>query len=342
MILLADSGSTKVHWCLLTASGQCSDVFTDGINPLFQTTIAMQNSISNQLLPQIAPLLWAGNLTHVFFYGAGCTPEKKVFVQKALEMVFKKAEVHVESDMLGAARGLLGHNPGVACILGTGSGSCFYDGQQIEWAVPSLGYILGDEGSAAVLGKRLVGDLLKNPEASPLNGANGLRRKGYEDLKELFFKEQETSMADIIEKVYRQPFPNRFLAKLSKFCADHIDDPRIHDLVYDHFVQFIRRNLVQYFHKINDHMVNDQMVNDPYGEADRMNEVNKEIVNDQMVNDQMVNANGVGFVGSVAYYYRPILEEAMKAEKIPLGTILKDPIEGLKEYHKDAIIPTTE
>ena len=80
MILIADSGSTKVHWCLVTASGQCSDVFTDGINPLFQTTIAMQNSISNQLLPQIAPLLWAGTLTHVFFYGAGCTPEKKGFV----------------------------------------------------------------------------------------------------------------------------------------------------------------------------------------------------------------------------------------------------------------------
>ena len=316
MILIADSGSTKVHWCLLTASGQCSDVFTDGINPLFQTTIAMQNSISNQLLPQISTLLWAGTLTHVFFYGAGCTPEKKVFVQKALEAVFRKAEVHVESDMLGAARGLLGHNAGVACILGTGSGSCFYDGEKIAWAVPSLGYILGDEGSAAVLGKRLVGDLLKNPEVSPLNGENGLRRKGYEDLKELFFKEQETSMADIIEKVYRQPFPNRFLAKLSRFCADHIDDPRIRALVYDHFVQFIRRNLKQYFAK------------------------NEKMVNDQMVNEKMVNA--VGFVGSIAYYYRPILEEAMAAEGIPVGTILQDPVEGLKEYHKSAVVPTTE
>lgn len=295
MILIADSGSTKVHWCLLTASGQCSDVFTDGINPLFQTTIAMQNSISNQLLPQIAPLLWAGTLTHIFFYGAGCTPEKKIFVQKALETVFKKAEVHVESDMLGAARGLLGHNSGVACILGTGSGSCFYDGEKIDWCVPSLGYILGDEGSAAVLGKRLVGDLLKNQLG--------------DDLKELFFKEYETSMADIIEKVYRQPFPNRFLAKLSKFCADHIDDPRIHDLVYDHFVQFIRRNLVQYFQKSN---------------------------------DQISNANGVGFVGSIAYYYKPILEEAMRAEKLPLGMVLKDPIDGLKEYHRSAIVPTTE
>lgn len=302
MILIADSGSTKVHWCLLTASGQCSDVFTDGINPLFQTTIAMQNSISNQLLPQISSLLWAGTLTHVFFYGAGCTPEKKVFVQKALEAVFKKAEVHVESDMLGAARGLLGHNAGVACILGTGSGSCFYDGEKIAWAVPSLGYILGDEGSAAVLGKRLVGDLLKNQLG--------------DDLKEAFFKEYETSMADIIEKVYRQPFPNRFLAKLSRFCADHMDDPRIRALVYDHFVQFIRRNLKQYFAK------------------------NEKMPNDQMVNEKMVNA--VGFVGSIAYYYRPILEEAMAAEGIPVGTILQDPVEGLKEYHKSAVVPTTE
>ena len=301
MVLLADSGSTKVHWCLVTASGQCSDVFTDGINPLFQTTIAMQNSISNQLLPQIAPLLWAGTLTHVFFYGAGCTPEKKVFVQRALEAVFKKAEVTVESDMLGAARGLLGRKEGVACILGTGSGSCFYDGESIAWSVPSLGYILGDEGSAAVLGKRLVGDLLKNQLDVPSDGETGLRRKGYEDLKELFFKEYETSMADIIEHVYRQPFPNRFLAKLSRFCADHIDDPRIHDLVYDHFVQFIRRNLVQY-----------------------------------------KASSPIGFVGSIAYYYKPILEEAMKAENLPMGTILKDPIEGLKEYHKDVIVPTTE
>ena len=319
MILLADSGSTKVHWCLVTASGQATDVRTDGINPLFQTSDAMRNCISNQLLPQIAPLLWAGTLTHIFFSGAGCTPEKKVFVQRALEGVFKKAEVVVESDMLGAARGLLGHEQGVACILGTGSGSCFYNGENIEWAVPSLGYILGDEGSAAVLGKRLVGDLLKNPEVSPLNGENGLRRKGYEDLKELFFKEQDTSMADIIERVYRQPFPNRFLAKLSRFCADHIDDERIHNLVYDHFLQFIRRNLKQYFEK-----------NNPYSEADRSTGGRLEMV------------NGVGFVGSVAYYYRPVLEEAMQAEGLPVGTILQDPIEGLKQYHKDIIKPTTE
>lgn len=287
MILIADSGSTKVHWCLMTASGQSSDVRTDGINPVFQTVEQIQTCLTDQLLPQLAKWLWAGTITHVFFYGAGCTPEKKVLVEQALSAVFKKAEVFVASDMLGAARGLLGHKAGVACILGTGSGSCFYNGNTIEWSVPSLGFILGDEGSGAVLGKRLVGDLLKNQLG--------------DDLKEAFFKEFETSMADIIDKVYRQPLPNRFLAKLSKFCADHIDNPRIHALVYDHFVQFIRRNLVQY------------------------------------KTDQPI-----GFVGSIAYYYRPILEEAMKAEHLPLGTILKDPIEGLKEYHKDVIKPTTE
>lgn len=287
MILIADSGSTKVHWCLMTASGQSSDVRTDGINPVFQTVEQIQTCLTDQLLPQLAKWLWAGTITHVFFYGAGCTPEKKVLVEQALSAVFKKAEVFVASDMLGAARGLLGHKAGVACILGTGSGSCFYNGETIEWCVPSLGFILGDEGSGAVLGKRLVGDLLKNQLG--------------DDLKESFFAEYETSMADIIDKVYRQPLPNRFLAKLSKFCADHIDDPRIHALVYDHFVQFIRRNLVQY-------------------KTDRP----------------------IGFVGSIAYYYKPILEEALQAEGLPIGIILQDPIEGLKAYHKDYVRPTLE
>lgn len=286
MILIADSGSTKVHWCLLTASGQQTDVRTDGINPVLQPYETICDTISNQLLPQIGRLLWAGTVTNVFFYGAGCTPEKKGLVKQALESVFKKAEVVVESDMLGAARGLLGHQSGVACILGTGSGSCWYNGETIEWSVPSLGYILGDEGSGATLGKRLVGDLLKNQLG--------------EDLKELFFKEMGTSMADIIEHVYRQPFANRYLASLSRFCANHIDDARIHALVYEHFVSFIHRNLKQY------------------------------------------KASTYSFVGSIAYYYRPILEEAMRNEGLEVSAVLQDPIEGLKAYHRSALRPTTE
>ena len=279
MILLADSGSTKVHWCLVTASGQCSDVFTDGINPLFQTTIAMQNSISNQLLPQIAPLLWAGTLTHVFFYGAGCTPEKKVFVQRALEAVFKKATVSVESDMLGAARGLLGREAGVACILGTGSGSCCYNGENIEWCVPSLGYVLGDEGSAAVLGKRLVGDLLKNQLG--------------DDLKEAFFAEYGTSMADIIENVYRQPLPNRYIAGFAPFVYEKRAVPEVHKLIIQCFSEFFTRNVISY-HK-------------PW--------------------------MPVHFVGSLADNFADELKETAEALGMTIGKIETSPMRGLIDYH---------
>lgn len=284
MILIADSGSTKVHWCLMTANGQTSEFVTDGINPMFQTSHAMQNSIINQLLPQISHLLWAGTVTHIYFYGAGCTPEKKVFVKQALEAVFRKAEAIVESDMVGAARGLLLHQPGVACILGTGSGSCYYNGESIEWCVPSLGYILGDEGSGATLGKRLVSDLLKNQLG--------------DDLKQKFLTQYDITMGDILEKVYRQPFPNRYLASLSKFCAENLDDERIHALVTAHFDEFIRRNVVQYKQQV------------------------------------------VSFAGSIAYHYRPILEEVVSRYGLQLGTIMQDPIEGLIKYHQNDVIPT--
>lgn len=291
MILIADSGSTKVHWCLMAANGHTAEFITDGINPLFQTSDAMRNSICNQLLPQMASMLWAGTVSHVFFYGAGCTPEKSPFVEKAIESVFKKAKVFVASDMLGATRGLLGHEKGVACILGTGSNSCLYDGEQIIKNVPSLGFILGDEGSAATLGKRLVSDLLKNQLG--------------DDLKERFLSQYAINQADVIEHVYRQPFPNRWLANLARFCAENIDDPRIHDLVYDHFAQFVKRNISQYY------TTEDQKQSMP-----------------------------VGFVGSIAFYYRPVLEQVMSDYGFRVGQILQDPILGLVEYHRGDVVPT--
>lgn len=291
MILIADSGSTKVHWCLMAANGHTAEFITDGINPLFQTSDAMRNSICNQLLPQMASMLWAGTVSHVFFYGAGCTPEKSPFVEKAIESVFKKAKVFVASDMLGATRGLLGHEKGVACILGTGSNSCLYDGEQIVKNVPSLGFILGDEGSAATLGKRLVSDLLKNQLG--------------DDLKERFLSQYAINQADVIEHVYRQPFPNRWLANLARFCAENIDDPRIHDLVYDHFAQFVKRNISQYY-----------------------------------TNEEQKQSMPVGFVGSIAFYYRPVLEQVMNDYGFRVGQILQDPIQGLVEYHRGDVVPT--
>lgn len=291
MILLADSGSTKAHWCLMAANGHKAEFMTDGINPLFQTSDAMRNSICNQLLPQMASMLWAGTITHVFFYGAGCTPEKAPFVKQAIEGVFKKATVEVASDMVGAARGLLGRRKGVACILGTGSNSCLYDGEKIVWNVPSLGFILGDEGSAATLGKRLVSDLLKNQLG--------------EDLKERFLTQYDITQADIIEHVYRQPFPNRWLANLARFCADNIEDKRIYNLVYDHFAQFVTRNVAQYY----------------------TTEAKKESM-------------PVGFVGSVAYYYKSVLEQVMGDYGFTMGQVLQDPVQGLAEYHRGDVVPT--
>lgn len=291
MILIADSGSTKVHWCLMAANGHTAEFITDGINPLFQTSDAMRNSICNQLLPQMASMLWAGTVSHVFFYGAGCTPEKSPFVEKAIESVFKKAKVFVASDMLGATRGLLGQEKGVACILGTGSNSCLYDGEQIIKNVPSLGFILGDEGSAATLGKRLVSDLLKNQLG--------------DDLKERFLSQYAINQADVIEHVYRQPFPNRWLANLARFCAENIDDPRIHDLVYDHFAQFVKRNISQYY-----------------------------------TTEEQKQSMPVGFVGSIAFYYRPVLEQVMSDYGFRVGQILQDPIPGLVEYHRGDVVPT--
>ena len=285
MVLLCDAGSTKAHWCLMAANGHTEEVYTDGINPMFQTHVAMRQSISNQLLPEIGPSLWAGTLTHIFFYGAGCTPEKIPFVEQALQEIFKKAEIHVGSDMLGAARGLLEHEAGVACILGTGSGSCYYDGEKIAWNVPSLGYILGDEGSGAVMGKRLIGDILKNQLG--------------EELKEQFMSEMELTVPEIFEKVYRQAFPNRFLASLNTFCEKHIENPIMHDFVYRCLDDFVSRNVVQY-------------------------PEDKE----------------VGFVGSIAFIYKDILEEVMQAHGRKMGRITRDPIEGLGRYHKPDCVPT--
>ncbi|MCQ2312486.1 MAG: ATPase [Paludibacteraceae bacterium] len=283
MILLADSGSTKTHWALMTANGHSQDFYTAGINPVLQSPELIQQTIDH-LLTQIGSLLWAGTITNVFFYGAGCTPEKKGLMRELLAKVFKKAQVQVESDMLGAARGLLQREQGIACILGTGSGSCFYDGEQIAATVPSLGFILGDEGSGATLGKRLVSDALKNQ--LPM------------ELKEALLKEYNITQADVIDRVYRQPMPNRFLAELSQFCARHIEQPAIRQLVYDHFDSFVKRNLLQY-------------------------EMKK-----------------VSFVGSIAFYYKDILEVVLLDNGLTLGTIMKDPIEGLKTYHQSDLVPT--
>ena len=231
MILIADSGSTKTDWHYVDSGDNAqSDSFsTQGINPFHQNDNVIHKIIQDELLPQLD--LQEGDDLTVYFYGAGCTPETAPRLKAILEQDLAcKAEVN--SDLLGAAHALLGNNSGVACILGTGSNSCYYDGHKILKNVSPLGYILGDEGSAAYIGKRLVGDMLKNQFS--------------QDLTDLFYTETQQTGASIIEKTYRQPLPNRFLGEISQFCQHHRDNDEIHSFLINCFKQFFVRNIKSY------------------------------------------------------------------------------------------------
>lgn len=219
MILIADSGSTKTDWCVVENGQPIQQISTKGINPFFQSEEEISNEIATSLLPQLK----TNALDAVYFYGAGCGfPDKIAMVHRAITKHLQiKREVEVNTDMLAVAHGLCQHEAGIACIMGTGSNSCYYDGKQIVSNVSPLGFILGDEGSGAVLGKLLVGDILKN-QMTP-------------ELKEKFLKQFGLTPADIIDHVYRKPFPNRFLASLSPFLAQNIDEPCIHALVLGSF-----------------------------------------------------------------------------------------------------------
>ncbi|WP_288160101.1 ATPase, partial [Bacteroides acidifaciens] len=232
MILIADSGSTKTDWCIVSNGTPVKRTGTKGINPFFQSKEEIQQELTHSLLPQLPE----GTINSVFFYGAGCTPERAPFLRRAIaDSLPVIGNIKANSDMLAAARGLCGHEAGIACILGTGSNSCFYNGEEIVNNISPLGFILGDEGSGAVLGKLLVGDILKN-QLPPA-------------IKEAFLKQFGLTAPEIIDRVYRQPFPNRFLASLSPFLAQHLEEPAIRSLVLNSFIAFLRRNVMQYDYK---------------------------------------------------------------------------------------------
>lgn len=229
MILLADSGSTKTDWGLVENGKLVKRLRTSGMNPFQMSEEAITEEIKTHLVPELPGTV----LDEVHFYGAGCTKEKQPIVERALRANLTiNGECEVASDMLGAARGICGHKPGIACILGTGSNSCSYDGKNLVKNVSPLGFILGDEGSGAVLGKLLVGDVLKNqmPEA----------------ITKRFFEKYKLTSAEIIDSVYRQPKPNTFLASFVPFLEENIDEPKIYNLVKESFHSFLRRNVMQY------------------------------------------------------------------------------------------------
>ena len=280
MMLIADSGSTKTDWCVILDNTPIKRIGTKGLNPFFQSEEEIQQELTHSLLPQLPE----GTIDSVYFYGAGCTPEKAPTLRRAIaDSLPIVGNIKAYSDMLAAARGRCGREAGITCILGTGSNSCFYDGKEIVNHISPLGFILGDEGSGAVLGKLLVGDILKN-QLSPA-------------IKEAFLKQFDLTVPEIIDRVYRQPFPNRFLASLSPFIAQHLEEPGIRQLVLGSFIAFLRRNVMQYDY----------------------------------------TQYPAHFIGSVAHCYKEILQEAAQETGIRIGKILQSPMEGLIQYHSDPL-----
>lgn len=229
-ILIADSGSTKTDWCFIDSTkGIKQTAKTQGINPFYMTDEGIEAVLRNELLTAIPD---AAKVDGVYFYGAGLRPEMVGRMTKLLDDVFGANVVEAANDLLGAARALFQQQEGIACILGTGSNSGLYNGKHIVANTPPMGFILGDEGSGAVLGKLFLGALCK-----------GLLPEG---LLEDFLNQTHQTVADIIDAVYRKPLPNRYLAGVAPFIHSHLDVPEVEKIVVDNFRNFFQRNLSQY------------------------------------------------------------------------------------------------
>ncbi|MBC8110426.1 MAG: N-acetylglucosamine kinase [Verrucomicrobia bacterium] len=277
MVLIADSGSTKTEWRFITSSKSIIPSYSAGFNPYFQDSQAIFNEITEKLNLDLLR-----QVKEIYFYGAGCaTVEKKNVVKKALQQVCLQAQsILVQSDLLGAARALCGTQTGIACILGTGCNACLYDGENIAFQPYSLGFWLGDEGSGGHLGKTLLVSFLRDELPA--------------DLLKSFIDTFRLSKDEIMENIYRKPFPNRYCAGFAKFLHQHLSHDFIKNLVERCFEDFFDRIVA----KIPD------------------------------FHNQTVH-----FTGSVAFYYKHVLEQVASQKQINLGKFSENPIDGLVDYH---------
>ena len=216
----------------------------------------------------------------IVFYGSGCREETIPAMKTILHSAFNNnIEVEIYSDLLGAARAICGHEEGIACILGTGSNSCLYDGKKIVGNIPPLGYILGDEGSGATLGKIFINEIFKNSQMN--------------DLTKEFLQVLKMTEGDIIDRVYRQPMANRFLASLAPFIHSHIKRHEVNEIVTENFRQFLLKNVKRY-HR-----------------------------------DDLQ----VSFIGSIAWHFKSQLLQSALEENVYVGSVEKSPMDGLLRYH---------
>lgn len=271
-VLIADSGSTKTDWAL---DGQ--RIQTQGINPFHQDEATIRAILTDELLPQIS----SAAVQHVQFYGSGVRPELESKMKALLKESFPEAiDIEAHGDLLGAARALCGNEEGIACILGTGANSCLYDGNRIIQNTPPMGYILGDEGSGAVLGVRFLNALYKN--------------RLPQSIRQLFEQTLGMQLPQIIDRVYRQPMANRWLASLSTFIHTQLGEPTVEQLVIDNFSDFLRFNVA------------------PYRRPDLP----------------------VSAVGSIAYFYHEQLQKAVESEGYVLGRVVRSPLDALVQMEQ--------
>lgn len=280
MILLAESGSTKTQWCLVDDKRIEMLVNTPGINPF----ILADTEIETIMRPVLSGLDQV-HVEKIYFFGAGCsTPNTIHRIKIALVNIFDCKNIEIDSDLKAACLALAGNQTGIIGLLGTGSNSCVWDGKSMVARIPSLGYILGDEGGGVSFGKQLIADFLKNQMP--------------DQIKEQFAQKYSVSTEYVLERVYRSPMANRYLAGFAPFIDEHIDDPYCRSIVHKKFKAFFERNILHY---------------SEYGQY------------------------GLYFCGSIAYYHRDILHEISSRSELNIKNIVKEPINDLALYYQKLI-----
>jgi N-acetylglucosamine kinase-like BadF-type ATPase len=273
--LIADSGATKTEWCLLNG-GRKKMILTQGISTYFLTP----GEITDLLIKELKPKIKAA-VNEIHFYGTGLfDPANRKVMTGILKEIFPGAKANVNDDITGAARALCGDKKGIACNLGTGTFSCYYNGKKIVKSRPGPGYVLGDEGSGAYLGKKVL--------------QHYLYEIFDEDLKCFFDKKYNTNRAEILQNVYRKPFPNRYLASFALFLAENRGHYMVENILEDGLNDFFFYHLIKY------------------------PEIWKLPVN---------------FVGSIAFGFRDVLEQLCNNYEFDLGKVIKAPMEGLADFH---------
>lgn len=229
MLLIADSGSTKTEWMLIDKGQLLKIFYTEGFNPYYYGVNDIVKILNSELIPQLDSLL----PKQIFYYGSGCSTEQNCnIVSNALASSMGAEKIIVMHDLLAAAHALLGDSAGIACILGTGSNSCYFDGNEITMNVPSLGYLLADEGSGVYIGKSFITAYLYGDVPDSIA----------KDFKLHFQSEQH----EILDALYRKEKPGKYLSDFTRFVGKHISHPFCRQLVGEAFDAFISVQLCKY------------------------------------------------------------------------------------------------